>query len=82
MRSNELGQERLLVTCSPLLRNVSLSVIESALRGQALLDPNDGKWYEVGDTRIDTEHHKIYGIVIENVQMNSLGQQEQGVKHE
>ena len=62
------GQERLLVTCSPLLRNAGVQAIESALRGQALVDPTTGKWYEIGDMRIDD--HKIYGIIFEDTKLN------------
>ena len=75
MNTQRNNEERLLVTCSPLLRNVTLSSIESVLKGQMLLDPKDGKWYQVGDTRIDTEHHKIYGTMYEDARMNSIGQQ-------
>ena len=74
MHSQEQPQERLLVTCSPFLRNVTLDTIVSALKSQLLLDPKDGKWYQVGDTRI--EHHKIYGTIYEDPQMNSLDQQQ------
>jgi hypothetical protein len=70
--ANNQGQERLLITCSPLIRSAGVQAIESALRGQALVDPKDGKWYLIGDMRIDGQ--KIYGMVYEDAKMNNPGQ--------
>lgn len=66
--------ERLLLTCSPFIRTVGLQVLADELRHQALVDPKDGKWYEVTATRVDTNTHKVYGIVREYSKMNTLGE--------
>jgi hypothetical protein len=64
MRTAKQPQERLLVTCSSLVRSTALGAIETALLGQPLLD-DKGLWYQVVSTRSDSTTHKIYGTIIE-----------------
>jgi hypothetical protein len=72
-KQHQQEQERLLVTCSPLIRPVGLEALASELRHQALVDPRSGLWYRITAIRADTLTNKIYGSIILDDAMNRPG---------